>query len=77
MTTAKSFVKESSIGTGPIDGLEESYDDGVTEEPVNTKAYLDKMTRLLHADGLRFHSKKIHAFGRMEPCSSDYHRTEG
>jgi len=77
MPAAESLAEESPIGGGAEDGLETFGDGSVTEEPINAEAYLDKMLRLLRADGVRFPNNKVLAFTRLEACSSDYLHAEG
>ena len=77
MPAEESLTEESPIGGSPKDGLDTFGDGGATEEPVNAEAYLDKMLRLLRADGVRFPNNKILAFARLEACSSDYLHAEG
>lgn len=48
-----------------------------TNEPVNAEAYLDKMLRLLRADGVRFPNNKVLKFTRLEPCGGEYLHAEG
>jgi len=80
MPAEESLAAASPIGGGPEDGLETfaaAGDGGVTDEPINAEAYLDKMLRLLRADGVRFPNNKVLAFTRLEACSSDYLHAEG
>jgi adenine-specific DNA-methyltransferase len=47
-------------------------------EPVNAEAYLDKMLRLLKADGVRFPNNKVAKFSRLEPLSgAEFLHAEG
>lgn len=46
-------------------------------EPTNADAYLNKMLRLLRADGVRFPNNKILKFTRLEPCSGEDIHAEG
>jgi len=47
-------------------------------EPVNAEAYLDKMLRLLKADGVRFPNNKVAKFSRLEPLGgADFLHAEG
>ncbi len=46
-------------------------------EPLNAEAYLDKMLRLLRADGVRFPNNKVLKFARLEPCRGEYLHAEG
>lgn len=69
---------EESIDTGedaeetPIGGVPEeleTFDAGeadIRSEAQNTEAYLDRMTRLLRGDGVRFPDNKIMKFGTLE-----------
>ncbi|HXG64522.1 MAG TPA: hypothetical protein VNO70_05405, partial [Blastocatellia bacterium] len=50
----------------------------MAKEPVNAEAYLDKMLRLLRADGVRFPNNKVAQFTRLEPIGgSEYLHAEG
>ncbi|MBU0652033.1 MAG: site-specific DNA-methyltransferase, partial [Proteobacteria bacterium] len=78
MPAAESLAEESPIGGSPVDGLDTfGGDSGAIEEPVNAEAYLDKMLRLLRADGVRFPNNKVLSFSRLDACSSDYLHAEG
>ena len=47
-------------------------------EPLNAEAYLDKMLRLLKADGVRFPNNKVAKFSRLEQLiSGDFIHAEG
>ncbi len=47
-------------------------------EPVNAEAFLDKMLRLLKADGVRFPNNKVAKFSRLEPLSgAEFLHAEG
>ena len=46
-------------------------------EPANAEAYLDKMIRLMRADGVRFPDNKVLKFTRLEPLSHSVLHTEG
>lgn len=46
-------------------------------EPTNAEAYLDKMLRLLRADGVRFPNNKVLKFTRLEASSGEYVHAEG
>ncbi len=62
--------EESPIGGAP-ETLETFDSDGETEVPIandpqNAEAYLDKMIRLLHGDGVRFPDNKVMNFSELE-----------
>lgn len=80
MPAEESLADESPIGGGPEESLDTfsgAGDGRAPEEPVNAEAYLDKMLRLLRADGVRFPNNKVLAFTRLDACSSDYLHAEG
>jgi len=77
-------IEESLMEASPIEGspekLETFGDHGtveVLEEPANAEAYLDKMLRLLKADGVRFPNNKVLHFSRLERCNMEYLHAEG
>jgi adenine-specific DNA-methyltransferase len=47
------------------------------DEPANAEAYLDKMIRLMRADGVRFPDNKVLKFTRLEPLSHSVLHAEG
>ena len=49
----------------------------LASEPANAEAYLDKMLRLLQADGVRFPNNKVLKFTRLEPYAGEYLHAEG
>jgi len=62
----------------PIDepkGDLETFD--VQGEPTNAEAYLEKMTRLLRNDGVRFPNNKEMKFKRLDPLEGDVLHAEG
>ena len=80
MPAEESLTDESPIGGGPEESLDTfsgAGDGRAPEEPANAEAYLDKMLRLLRADGVRFPNNKVLAFTRLDSCSSDYLHAEG
>lgn len=79
-------VEESLADESPIEGAAEELGtfaaeaattSATTNEPTNAEAYLDKMLRLLRADGVRFPNNKILKFTRLEPCSGEDIHAEG
>lgn len=62
-------------------GLQASFNEQkgtILNEPINAEAYLDKMLRLLRADGVRFPNNKVAQFTRLEPISGgEYLHAEG
>jgi len=64
--------------TSPIDEPEGDLETfHVQEEPVNAEAYLEKMTRLLRNDGVRFPNNKEMKFKRLDPLEGDVLHAEG
>ncbi|MDP3178736.1 MAG: hypothetical protein Q8M76_12595, partial [Spirochaetaceae bacterium] len=60
--------EESPIGGGAPEELE-TFDggaDALRSEAQNTEAYLDRMTRLLRGDGVRFPDNKVMKFATLE-----------
>jgi len=49
----------------------------VQGEPTNAEAYLEKMTRLLRNDGIRFPNNKEMKFKRLDPLEGDVLHAEG
>lgn len=82
-------AEESLDGDSPISGApeeletcapmsgEHSVPATLASEPVNAEAYLDKMLRLLRADGVRFPNNKVLQFTRLDPYSGEYLHAEG
>ena len=68
-------------GTSPIEGTEgdlEGFDAApVHDSPQNAEAFLDKMIRLLFADGVRFPNNKVAKFSRLSPIGEDFLHAEG
>lgn len=68
-------------GTSPIEGTEgelDGFDAGpVYDSPQNAEAFLDKMIRLLFADGVRFPNNKVAKFSRLSPIGEDFLHAEG
>lgn len=79
MPVEEYLVEETPIGGEPEAMGTFSTDDAITllDEPLNAEAYLDKMLRLLKADGVRFPNNKTLRFARLEPCASSYLHAEG
>ena len=62
----------------PIDGGPEELETfAAEEEPANAEAYLDKMLRLLKADGVRFPNNRALKFTRLEAVTGDFLHAEG
>lgn len=65
----------------PIEGTDADlggFEDGsVHDVPQNTEAFLDKMIRLLAADGVRFPSNKVAVFSRLSPIGEEFLHAEG
>ena len=65
-------------GTSPIEETEgelEGFD--AADSPQNAEAFLDKMIRLLFADGVRFPNNKVAKFSRLSPIGEDFLHAEG
>jgi adenine-specific DNA-methyltransferase len=79
MPIEESLMEESPIGGAPekMETFDGQDSKGISEEPVNAEAYLEKMTRLLRADGVRFPDNKTMKFIRLESCASAYFHAEG
>ena len=62
----------------PIDEPEEDLETfDIQGEPTNAEAYLEKMTRLLRNDGVRFPNNKEMRFKRLDPLEGDVLHAEG
>jgi len=55
----------SPIGGAPVE-METFGDEGIESDAQNTKAYLDRMVRLLRGDGVRFPDNKVATFTQLE-----------
>lgn len=74
----ESLDGEPPIGGAPdgLDTFEPSGDGGI--EAVNGEAFVDRMIRLLRADGVRFPNNRVLSFTRLEPLAGgDYLHAEG
>ena len=68
---------ESPIGGEP-DDMEETFDtDSEEREAVNAEAYLDKMIRLLHEDGVKFAEDQKQKFDTLDPLEGGVLHAEG
>ncbi|MBK8121784.1 MAG: site-specific DNA-methyltransferase [Sulfuritalea sp.] len=56
---------------GELDGFD------AADAPQNAEAFLDKMIRLLFADGVRFPNNKVAKFSRLSPIGEDFLHAEG
>jgi adenine-specific DNA-methyltransferase len=77
-------IEESLMEPSPIEGAPEKLETfgdqasvAAQEEPTNAEAYMDKMLRLLKADGVRFPNNKTLHFSRLERCNMEYLHAEG
>jgi len=79
MPIEESLTDETPIGGAPAEALETFEAAGATAtEPANAEAYLDKMLRLLKADGVRFPNNKVAKFSRLEPLTgAEFLHAEG
>ena len=65
-------AEESLGGASPVDGPDddlETFAANMNGSAANAEAYLDKMIRLLKADGVRFPNNVQVAFDRLDPVS--------
>lgn len=58
-----------------VSGELEAFD--AADAPRNAEAFLDKMIRLLHADGVRFPDNKVAKFARLAPIGEEFLHAEG
>ena len=65
----------------PIDGADSDLEGftaaSVADAPENTEAFLDKMIRLLAADGVRFPNNKVAVFSQLSPINEEFLHAEG
>ncbi len=62
----------------PIEGTDgELGGFDVADAPQNAEAFLDKMIRLLAADGVRFPNNKVAKFDRLSPVGEEFLHAEG
>jgi adenine-specific DNA-methyltransferase len=65
----------------PIDGADADLESfaavSVADAPENTEAFLDKILRLLAADGVRFPNNKVAVFSRLSPINEEFLHAEG
>ena len=65
-------------GTSEIEETEGELDGfDAADSPQNAEAFLDKMIRLLFADGVRFPNNKVAKFSRLSPIGEDFLHAEG
>ena len=68
---------ESPIGGEPEE-IEDTFDSDTEErEAVNAEAYLDKMVRLLHEDGVKFAEDQKQEFATLDPLEGGILHAEG
>lgn len=72
---------EESMDDSPIDGIDHDLDtfgpSSYAADAVNAEAYVDRMRRLLVADGLRFPDNKVAKIARLDPLEEAYLHAEG
>lgn len=70
---------EETLEETPIGGEPEEMEgfEGASEEPANAEAYLEKMTRLLRQDGVRFPDNKVLKFQRLDAMTGSLLHAEG
>ena len=73
----ESLGEDSPIGGEAEEKLDTFETDGAEYEPTNAEAYLDKMTRLLRNDGVRFPDNGEMKFAALEPLEGDILHAEG
>ena len=73
----ESLGEDSPIGGEPEEELDTFETDGAEYETTNAEAYLDKMTRLLRNDGVRFPDNGEMKFAALEPLEGDILHAEG
>ncbi|MBI4517851.1 MAG: site-specific DNA-methyltransferase [Deltaproteobacteria bacterium] len=81
MPAEESLDEPTPIGGEPevlqTFGAADSGGAAPANEPANAEAYLDKMLRLLRADGVRFPNNKVAKFSRLEPFQGEFLHGEG
>lgn len=77
MPAAESLDIESPIGGEPEEMETFGPESAQASEPVNAEAYLDKMLRLLRADGVRFPNNKLMTFARLETSNGEFLHADG
>jgi adenine-specific DNA-methyltransferase len=72
---------EESIDDSPVDQLDEDLESFGPSSPAadafNGEAYVDRMRRLLVADGVRFPDNKVAKIARLDPLDEPYLHAEG
>jgi adenine-specific DNA-methyltransferase len=70
---------EEALEETPIGGKPEEMEgfEAASQEPANAEAYLEKMTRLLRQDGVRFPDNKVLKFTRLDPMTGSLLHAEG
>jgi adenine-specific DNA-methyltransferase len=77
MPAEENLETESPIVGDPEDLETFGEQSSAANEPVNAEAYLDKMLRLIRADGVRFPNNKVLRFSRLEPANGEYIHAAG
>ncbi|OPY08506.1 MAG: Modification methylase DpnIIB [Syntrophus sp. PtaB.Bin001] len=77
MPAEESLTEPSPIGGSPEEELGSFEEANGYGEAVNAEAHLDKMRRLLQADGIRFPDNKVLSFTRLDACSFEFIHAEG
>jgi adenine-specific DNA-methyltransferase len=71
---------EESLDDSPIESPDdelEGFDMPIEDDPANGEAYLDRMRRLLLADGVRFPNNKVATIARLDALDDPYLHAEG
>lgn len=72
---------ELGLDDSPIESTEGELDrfdaSDIVDAPQNAEAFLDKMIRLLVADGVRFPNNKVAKFSRLSPSNEEFLHAEG
>lgn len=73
---------EDSLEDSPIEGIDgedlETFGaSSAAADTINGEAFVDRMRRLLLADGVRFHDNKVARISRLDPIEEEYLHAEG
>jgi len=72
---------EESLDDSPIEGIDDDLETFGPSSPaadsINAEAYVDRMRRLLVADGVRFPNNKVAKVARLDPLEDPYLHAEG
>jgi adenine-specific DNA-methyltransferase len=72
---------EESMDDSPIDGIDDDLESfgpsSAAADSINGEAFVDRMRRLLIADGVRFPDNKVAKIARLDPLEDAYLHAEG